>query len=190
MIHVELPIKKIGEEGWVKKLTAYLSNYDIEAIPLTDKSEIEETEERLDWNLPQEVKDFFNFFGDTEKQDFMYGLLPLSEFTYLGESDWEFVKEEFSDDILSKFIVFAESPGTDPICFNKDTNEIFLFSHDPVMYGKVYSNFNDYLLNELIKVEEFLGELEFESEDEKEDFMAKLLPGDDIDYGFRSMKLE
>lgn len=95
----------------------------------------------------------------------------------------------FPREAIEKYIVFAESPATDPLCIDKDNYEVVLFSHDPIKCGKVYNSFNDYLINEIISIQELLGEAEFD-EEEKKSYMTELLPGENIDFEFRHEKLE
>ena len=139
--------------------------------------------------MEQEMKDFYLYFGGTDNTDFMSNLYPLDNLIPLSESSWEFVLSEFPREVIDKYIVFAESPATDPLCIDKDNYEVVLFSHDPIKCGKVYNNFNDYLKNEIISTQELLGELEFD-EGEKKSYMTKLLPGENIDFEFRHEKLE
>lgn len=189
MKNLEMPIKQIGERDWKRKLTDFLESYDIEALPLNEKESLLETEERLSWKFPKDMKDYYLNFGGSDNTDFMSGLYPIEDIIPLAESSWEFVLSKFSQEKIGKYIVFAESPATDPLCMNRDTFEIVLFSHDPVNCGKVYNDFSDYLKNEIINVQEFLGELEFE-DGEKMSFMADLLSGENIDYEYRHKKLE
>lgn len=184
-----LPIKKIGEKDWVGKLTDFLEEYDIEPEPLEDKELIKETEERFSWKIPEDMKMFYLKFGATESDDFLYNLKPLEEFSELSDLEWEYVTEYLDKDWISNYIVFAESLSNDPIAINKETNEIYLFSHDPLIYAKIYNDFNDYILANLIDLQELLGDLEFNSEEDKLNFMSEMFSGDNIDYQFRNQKL-
>jgi hypothetical protein len=185
-----VPIQNIGEKDWIKKLTQFLEDYDVEVLPLTKIDLITETEQRLKWEMPNEMKEYFENFGGIDSSDFMYNLKHLDEFINLSESIFEFVNESFDENIVKDFIVFSESPGNDPLCINKKTGEIYLFSHDPIKYGKVYNNFNDFLLDEIISIKELMGDLEFENQDEKLKILKDLLCGENIDYEFRLIKLE
>lgn len=189
MENLEMPIQKIGERGWKSNLKKFLENYDIEVLPLDDKDILIEAENRLGWKLPKEMKDFYLNFRETDNTDFMSNLYPLDELVPLSGSSWGFVLSEYPREVIDKYIVFAESPATDPLCIDKDNYEIVLFSHDPLTFGKVFNNFNDYLINEIISIQELLGELEFE-EGEKKSYMAELLSGENIDFDFRHEKLE
>ena len=189
MKNVEMPIQRIGERGWKSSLIKFLENYDIEVFPIDDKDILIEIEKKLGWKLPKEMKDFYLYFGGTDNTAFMSNLYPLDNLIPLSESSWEFVLSEFPREVIDKYIVFAESPATDPLCIDKDNYEVVLFSHDPIKCGKVYNNFNDYLKNEIISTQELLGELEFD-EGEKKSYMTKLLPGENIDFEFRHEKLE
>jgi hypothetical protein len=72
----------------------------------------------------------------------------------LTDSIWEFVSIYFNKEITDEYIVFSLNPGTDPLCINKNTYEIYLFSHDPVGMSKVYNDFNDYLISEIADIQE------------------------------------
>ena len=119
----------------------------------------------------------------------MYKLKKLNEFKKLENCDWEFIKMYFDEETVKDFILFAESPGNDPLCINIKYGEIYLFSHDPVKSAKVFNTFNDFLLNEIIGLQELMGDMKFDNEKEKSKALKALLPGNDIDYDFRFMKL-
>lgn len=95
----------------------------------------------------------------------------------------------FQQDETDKYIVFAESPSNDPICFKRDTGEIYLFSHDPIKRAKVYKDFNDYLLNEIIEIQKLYAEVTFDSSKEEIEYKRNLLDGEGIDFDFRYLKL-
>ena len=132
MKNLEMPIQKIGERGWKSNLKKFLENYDIEVLTLDDKDVLIEAENRLGWKLPKEMKDFYLNFGGTDNTDFMSNLYPLDELVPLSGSSWGFVLSEYPREVIDKYIVFAESPATDPLCIDKDNYEIVLFSHDPL----------------------------------------------------------
>ena len=58
------------------------------------------------------------------------------------------------------------------------------------MYSKVYNNFSDYVISEIVALQELCGELSFENKSEKQAVLMNLLNGDNIDYEFRNQKLE
>lgn len=189
MINFTLPFKKIGERGWDRKLASFLEGYDVESEPLEDKDSIKETEKRLQWSMPEVMKKYYLKFGGTESDDYLYNLKPLEEFSELSAEEWDYVTEDIDKDVISDYIVFAESLNNDPICISRSTEEIYLFSHDPLRYAKIYKDFNDYILANIIDLQELLGDLEFNSEEEKNNFMSEMFTGDNIDYQFRNQKL-
>jgi hypothetical protein len=65
-----------------------------------------------------------------------------------------------------EYIVFSTSPSNEPLCINKNTNEIFLFSHDPLKYEKVYNDFNDYLISEIISIQKLFGYIKFKNSED------------------------
>lgn len=190
MKNIENPIKQIGESEWVNKLTTFLKEFDIEVLPLEDKKEISQTEKRLDWSMPNDMKEYYLHFGGTESDDFLFNLKELLEFTLLSDKEWKYVTESIDDVNFNDFIVFSESPGNDPLCIHKDTHEVYLFSHDPIMYSKVYNSFSDYVISEIVALQELCGELSFESKSEKQTVLMNLLNGNNINYEFRNQKLE
>ena len=117
----------------------------------------------------------------------MYGLLPIAEVAPLTTAGFEFVSLYFAPAEVAGMVWFADSPGNDPLCFDQDTGELYLFSHDPVRKGKVFTNFNQYLLFEIKQLEELLGD--GIDENLKEQLAANYLVGDGIDYAFRTQKL-
>jgi|GEM_PF-4740010 len=184
-----IPISFIREENWVSKLSDFLIDHDVEVIPLVDRDIIDITSNRLDWEISLNIRDYYLNFGGIESSDFMYNLKSLSDFEYLKDSEWEFISLYFRKEEIDDFIVFSESPGNDPICIQKSTNEIFLFSHDPIKNAKVYNNFDDYVLNEIIEIQKLFAEIKFDSSAEELNYKMKVLGGENIDYQFRSIKL-
>jgi len=183
-----LPIRQIGEDNWIENLTCFLEDQDVEVISLETEN-FQKTEQYLDWIIPSQTKDYFLHFGDIESSDFMYNLKKMDEWEALTNSIWEFVSLYFQQEETDKYIVFAESPGNDPICFKRDTGEIYLFSHDPIKRVKVYKNFNDYLLNEIIEIQKLYAEVTFDSSKEEIEYKRNLLNGEGIDFDFRYLKL-
>jgi hypothetical protein len=177
-----MPIRKIGEGDWVEKLTCFLEEYGVDVIPLDDKNLINKVERRLKWKFPQDLKDYYLSFGGIDSPDFMCNLKRLDEYTTLSNS--------FIEETGNNCVIFAESPANEPLCIDKQSCEIYLFSYDPFRYAKVYNDFNDYLISEIINIQELFGELEFDSKKNKINFMSKILQGDNIDYVFRNIKLE
>jgi hypothetical protein len=185
-----LPIKNIGENNWVKNLNCFLEYYDIEVFPLENVHLIKEIEQYLEWKIPDSIIEYYKYFGGIDDHDFMYNLKKINEFKNLSNSNWEFIKTEFEENIIKKFIVFSESPANEPLCINKKSGEIYIFSHDPLKYAKVYKNFNDYFIDEIINLKELMGDLEFTNKDEKFETLKELLSGEEIDYEIRLIKLE
>ncbi|MDM5247634.1 SMI1/KNR4 family protein [Lysinibacillus sp. G4S2] len=143
-----LPIRQIGEDNWIENLSSFLEDRDVEVISLEDEQIFQKTERYLDWIIPFQTKEYFLNFGGIESSDFMYNLKKINEWEVLTNSVWEFVSLNFKQQETDKYIVFSESPSNDPICFKRDTAQVYLFSHDPIKRTKVYKDFNDYLLNE------------------------------------------
>lgn len=183
-----LPIRQIGEDNWIENLTCFLEDQDVEVISLETEN-FQKTEQYLDWIIPSQTKDYFLHFGGIESSDFMYNLKKMDEWEALTNSIWEFVSLYFQQDETDKYIVFAESPGNDPICFKRDTGEIYLFSHDPIKRAKVYKDFNDYLLNEIIEIQKLYAEVTFDSSKEEIEYKRNLLDGEGLDFDFRYLKL-
>jgi hypothetical protein len=173
-----IPIKKIGEENWIEKLTDFLEEYDVEVKSLDFNSDIK---------LPKEISDYYENFGGIDSSDFMYNLYKPDKFVKLIESDWSFLKENFNDEELEKFIVFSESPSNDPVCLNLEDFSIHFFSHDPIKSLKIFENFNQYLRYEIIEIQKLMGDIEF-SKEEEINFQKQNLNGIDIDFDFRYMK--
>jgi len=183
-----LPIRQIGEDNWIENLTCFLEDQDVEVISLETEN-FQKTEKYLDWIIPSQTKDYFLHFGGIESSDFMYNLKKMDEWEALTNSIWEFVSLYFQQDETDKYIVFAESPSNDPICFKRDTGEIYLFSHDPIKRAKVFKDFNDYLLNEIIEIQKLYAEVTFDSSKEEIEYKRNLLDGEGIDFDFRYLKL-
>ncbi|SYX81681.1 conserved protein of unknown function [Paenibacillus alvei] len=183
-----LPIRQIGEDNWIENLTCFLEDQDVEVISLETEN-FQNTEKYLDWIIPSQTKDYFLHFGGIESSDFMYNLKKMDEWEALTNSIWEFVSLYFQQDETDKYIVFAESPGNDPVCFKRNTGEIYLFSHDPIKRAKVYKDFNDYLLNEIIEIQKLYAEVTFDSSEEEIEYKRNLLDGEGIDFDFRYLKL-
>ena len=187
---VKLPIKQIGEENWIDKLTEFLVERDVEVIPLGDYSQVfGHTEKTLNWTIPQQIKDYFSAFGGIKSGDFMYGLYEINKWQVLTNSDWSFISEYFPKNETDNYIVFADSPATDPICFDKLSGEVYLFSHYPVRKAKVYKSFNDFLLDEIIHLQVLFLEVDFASKEAEIEYKANLLSGEGIDFVFRYMRL-
>ncbi|MEB2301186.1 hypothetical protein LAV72_16335 [Lysinibacillus xylanilyticus] len=64
-----------------------------------------------------------------------------------------------------------------------------MFSHDPIKMAKVYKDFNDYLLNEIVEIQKLYAEIAFDSSKEEIAYKENLLDGDGIDVDFRYLKL-
>lgn len=184
-----LPIRQIGEGNWIENLSSFLEDHDVEVILLEGENCFQKSERYLDWIIPSQTKDYFLNFGGIESSDFMYNLKKMGEWEVLTNSIWEFVSLNFQQEETDEYIVFSESPSNDPICFKRDTGEVYLFSHDPIKRAKVYKDFNDYLLNEIIDIQELYEEVTFGSAKGEIEYKANLLGGESIDFDFRYLKL-
>lgn len=184
-----LPIRQIGEDNWIEKLSSFLEDHDVEVISLEGEKIFQKTEHYLDWIIPSQTKDYFLNFGGIESSDFMYNLKKIDDWEVLTNSIWEFVSLNFKKEETDKYIVFSESPSNDPICFKRDTGQVYLFSHDPIKRAKVYKDFNDYLLNEMIDIQKLYTEVTFDCSKKEIEYKANLLDGDGIDFNFRYLKL-
>lgn len=180
------PINRIGEAKWVDKINSYLEKYD---IPFQGESilTIEQTENALELQLPSQIREYYLHFGRTSTSDFMYNLKPITEFKRLFAANLSFISLNFRMSEIDTMIIFSESPGTDPLCFDFKTGAIYLFSHDPIKKAKVFTDFSQYLVYELIEAEKLLGDpIDDNAAKELEE---EYLKGNDIDYDFRTMKL-
>ncbi|MGE7928264.1 SMI1/KNR4 family protein [Lysinibacillus xylanilyticus] len=184
-----VPIRQIGEDNWIENQTSFLEDHDVEVISLECEKVFQKIEKYLDWIIPSQTKDYFINFGGIESSDFMYNLKKIDEWGVLTNSIWEFVSLHFQQEETDKYIVFSESPSNDPICFKRETGEIYLFSHESIKGAKVYKDFNDYLLNEIIEIQKLYTEVTFDSYKEEIEYKAALLDGNDIDFDFRYLKL-
>jgi hypothetical protein len=182
----EFPLTSIGDPDWEAKLRHYLEGYDVACVGLTPQ-QLAACEARLGAPLPAPMHAYYQAFGGSQSSDFMYGLLPLAEIAPLAAAGFEFISLYFAPPELAGMVWFADSPGNDPLCFDQRTGELFLFSHDPVRKGKVFADFNQYLLFEIMQLESLLGE-GLEEALEKQ-LTEKYLRGDAIDYAFRTQKL-
>lgn len=184
-IKKELPIKKIGEENWVEKLTEFLEYYDVSNID----GDIISDNLKDSLSMSDEIARYYESFGKIDSSDFMYNLKPIDEFVALKDSDWSFVKEKFGKEEISDFIVFSQSPGNDPVCYKKGDTKIYLFSHDPVNKAIIFNSFNDYLLFELVQLEKLMGDAGFDDKSEENNFYKEVLNDDGVDIDFRYMKM-
>lgn len=190
MKNLVIPFKKIGEKNWKENLISLLEKFEIDVEPLENKNLIHEVEKKFNCKFPKEMVDYYTYFGGIiDNPDFMYNLKPLQDFTSLSINNWDFATEQIKIEDRKNFIVFAESPSSDPICIKIGTNDIYLFSHDPRRYAKIFNNFSGYVISEIIALQELLGDVDFENEIDKQEFLNELLKGNDIDYEFRYMKL-
>lgn len=181
----DLPIKYIGEKEWKNKLGKYLTSRDIEFSGV-DEKEIEKWE-KSNSKLPEDMRAFYHYFGKLDSSDFMYGLKNINEIKFLFAANLTFVNLNFKMYQINTMILFADSPGNDPLCFDKDSGEIYLFSHDPVEKARVFSNFNQYLIYEILETEKLVGDgIE---KGREEELKKEHLSGDGINYSFRDLKL-
>ena len=181
-----LPIKRIGEDGWRENLQQYLESYDILCVGVAPEI-IAACEKELCSALPEDMKQYYTFFGGIDSSDFMYGLKPVEELELLFAANFTFVSLHFKLYEINTMIFFSHSPGNDPLCFDKDSGEIYLFSHDPVKKAKVFADFNQYRLFALLETEKLLGDSL--TEDLENQVKERYLSGEGIDYAFRDMKL-
>ena len=182
----ELPIKEIGETQWQSKLENYLKNHSIDFLGI-EKALVEQYENEKNISLPEQLKEYLIAFGATESDDFMYGLMPLPQFKLLFAANISFISFNFKMYDINTMIHFAQSPGNDPLCFDKDSGEIYLFSHDPIKKARVFADFNQYLLFQIIETEKLLGDNL--SESREQELKSAYLSGEGIDYKFRDLKL-
>ena len=183
----ELPITQIGEFDWVNKLQNYLENNDI-ACTGESPATIEQAEATLELQLPTQIKEYYLHFGTTSDSDYMYNLKPVTELVRLFATNWSFITLNFRMSEIDTMIVFSESPGGDPLCFDFETGAIYLFSHDPVKKAKVFNDLSQYVIHELLETERLVGGSGL-NEDDTQQLTDKYLSGEGIDYAFRTMKL-
>jgi hypothetical protein len=182
----EFPLASIGERAWEAKLRQHLERYDI-ACAGVPPQELAACEAALGAALPAPLRAYYQAFGGSQSPDFMYGLLPVAELAPLSTAGFEFVSLYFAPAEVAGMVWFADSPGNDPLCFDQGTGELYLFSHDPVRKAKVFADFNQYLLFELMQLEELLGDGLGEALAQQ--LAAQHLLGEGIDYTFRAQKL-
>ena len=182
----KFPLTSIGEPGWEAKLRQHLETYEVAGAGATPP-QVAACEARLGAPLPATMRAYYLAFGDSQSSDFMYGLLPIAEVQPLATAGYEFISLYFTPEEIDGLVWFAESPGNDPLCFDQATGALYLFSHDPVRKGKVFTDFNQYLLFELIQLEALLGE--GLDEDTERQLADRYLLGEGIDYAFRTQKL-
>ena len=182
----QFPLTTIGEPAWEAKLRHYLEGYDIICTGATPQ-QVAACEATLGAALPASLRAYYLAFGSSQNADFMYGLLPVTELKPLAAAGFEFVNLYFAPAEIAGMVWFADSPGNDPLCFDQATGELYLFSHDPVQKAKVFTDFNQYLLFEIMQLEELLGD--GINEGQKQQLAATYLVGGKIDYAFRTQKL-
>lgn len=179
------PITRIGEPDWVKKFQNYLERCDVlcagESVTV-----IQDAEKYLELQLPPAIREYYEHFGTTSESDFMYNLKPVSELRWLFATDWSFINSNFNMSEIDTMVVFGESPGNDPLCFDSKTGGIYLFSHDPIQKAKVFMDFSQYVVYEIFEIEQLVGDL---TDADIAALQRKYLSGADIDYDFRYIKL-
>lgn len=183
----QFPITHIGEPDWTTKLQQYLEANDISCTG-ESLATIERAEANLELQLPTQIREYYLHFGTTSSDDYMYNLKPVTELVRLFATNWGFINFNFLMSEINTMIVFSESPGGDPLCFDFTTGAIYLFSHDPVKKAKVFSDLSQYVLHELLETEHLVGDSDL-NEDESNQLIDKYLSGEGIDYNFRRMKL-
>ncbi|RFP63498.1 hypothetical protein D0N36_19120 [Hymenobacter lapidiphilus] len=181
-----LPITNIGQDNWVEKVAQFLNSYAIEPVGISSES-IRQREAALGVTLPTDIKEYYLHFGGTDSSDFMYGLQKINQIQVFSVTDDSFPCCSFEFHELKDLVAFALSPANDPLCFDKNSGEIFLLSHDPLIKAKVFHNFSQYLLHELIELEKLEGN--GISEEEEKALTDEYLAGQGIDYPIRYMKL-
>jgi hypothetical protein len=182
----QLPLTTIGEPAWEAKLRQYLEGYDLVCAGATPQ-QVAACEATLGAALPASLRAYYLAFGGSQNSDFMYGLLPIAELKPLAAAGFEFISLYFTPAEVAGMVWFADSPGNDPLCFDQATGELYLFSHDPVQKAKIFTDFNQYLLFEIMQLEELLGDgIE---EEQQRQLADKYLRGKDIDYVLRTQKL-
>lgn len=185
-IPFQFPLTTIGEPAWEAKLRHYQEGYDIICTGATPQ-QVAACEATLGAALPASLRAYYLAFGSSQNADFMYGLLPVTELKPLAAAGFEFVNLYFAPAEIAGMVWFADSPGNDPLCFDQATGELYLFSHDPVQKAKVFTNFNQYLLFEIMQLEELLGTgIE---ETQQRQIIDNYLRGKDINYALRMQKL-
>lgn len=180
------PITRIGEPDWAARLQQYLAGYAIDCVGVSPE-ELAACEARLGTALPAPMRAYYLAFGGTQSADFMYGLLPVAEVEPLLSAGFEFVSLYFTPQEVAGLVYFADSPGNDPLCVAPDTGELYLLSHDPVCKAKVFAGFNQYLLFEMMQLEDLLGE--GLPADQARQLAADHLSASGIDYDLRTQKL-
>jgi hypothetical protein len=181
------PISHIGEPDWANKLQQYLEANDITCIG-ESLATIERAEATLELSLPWQLKEYYLRFGTTSTSDYMYNLRPITDFVRLFATNWSFITFNFRMSEINTMVVFAESPGNDPLCFDFKTGAIYLFSHDPVKKAKVFTDFSQYVVHELFEAERLVGSHQL-NDDDITKLTKEYLSGEDIDYAFRQLKL-
>jgi hypothetical protein len=182
----EFPLTSIGEPAWEAKLRRYLENYDITCTGVTPQ-QLATCEATLGVALPATMRAYYLDFGGSQSSDFMYGLLPVEEIAPLATAGFEFISLYFTEAEVARMVWFAESPSNDPLCFDADTGALYLFSHDPVQKAKVFADFNQYLLFEIMQLEDLLGDGLDEAHAKQ--LTASYLLGDGLGYAVRAQKL-
>lgn len=181
------PITHIGEPDWVNKLQQYLEANDIDCTG-ENQAAIEQAEASLELSLPAQIREYYLHFGTTSASDYMYNLRPVTDFVRLFATNWSFITLNFRMSEIDTMVVFAESLGNDPLCFDFKTGAIYLFSHDPVKKAKVFTDFSQYVVHELFETERLVGSHQLSDEDITK-LTEEYLSGEGIDYSFRYLKL-
>jgi len=66
--------------------------------------------------------------------------------------------------------------------------EIYLFSHDPIGQFKIYESFEQLILDNIIAIQIEFDDIEL-TRDEEIQLKKKFVPGDNIDYEMRYLKI-
>ena len=186
MSKFKLPITHIDQDNWAEYLAQHLGTYEIDYKGISPEIILQQ-EAVLGVALPAEMRDYYLHFGATKSHDFMYGLQEIDQIHTFPPEAESFPSCSFAPSELAGMAAFALSPANEPLCFDKTSGAIFLLSHDPLTKGKVFTDFSQYLVYELIELEKLAGD--GISEDEEINLYTKYLAGEGIDYSLRRLKL-
>lgn len=68
--------------------------------------------------------EYYLYFRGIQSSDFMSNLRKPSEWMCLANTNQSFVKLYFTLPGIRSIIIFSESQGNDPVCFDKGSGEI------------------------------------------------------------------
>jgi len=155
---ISIPFEKIGDRNWVDKtkliLTELAENFGNELPVPVSAASIAKLETRIDTNLPEGLKLFYEQFGIA---DIGEQLQELDEIDWIGNT-WK-EHPEYGPDFSEKdkeympFLVsFSDYIGNgNMFCFHSETKEIYYFDHDTKPYfTKLFDDVSDYIKGCLI----------------------------------------